>query len=169
MGRNRIHEINCCRTRRNMATWVLISVLTNLAFVCARSAHSASHHFEAFNPNKEVKYMYLTGQKVSASSFLDSGFRLIHATDGSASTMFHTAFREGASWFKISLPDSVADKNVIGFQIQNRRWETYCGSIGLEGSLNDVDFMFTGACAGPVTGKTLKLVGPSGIKNPYTK
>merc|ERR1712179_605975 len=71
------------------------------------------------------------------------------------------------------------ERNVIGFQIENRRdccrerlvgtevflvdnhsgAQMYCGQIGLEGKFLDVDFMFKGACAGPVTGKTLKLMG----------
>merc|ERR1712071_340167 len=90
------------------------------------------------------------------------------------------------NWFTVSLPDAVPDKKVVGIQIQNRRdccqnklvgthvylidgaeKEIYCGTIGFEGHNMDVNFSFTGACAGPVTGKTLKLLGLTSTTNTF--
>merc|ERR1712179_629609 len=116
-----------------------------------------------------------------STRFYTSNHKLYYDKKNSPNAVWYTDER---GWLTVTLPEAVQGQKVLGIQITNRRdccrqrlintdvylvdngngAETYCGTIGYEGYELEVNFRFRGACDGPVTGKSLKLLAPVALK-----
>jgi len=144
---------------------------------------------QRYDSSKNTSYVSLTGQPVSASS-QHQNHGPEKAVDDSDRTYFTSNNRKTKErgWFKVTIPDTVPGKHIVGFQIHNRRCclhhvvnvdvyllnektgkEIRCGRIGREGDRKVVSFVFDGDCVAPRGGHILKLLASMNYKETTEK